>query len=318
MKISLKSHSNILVTCLCLMMTACSHLEKAAPRQDLTTQPDRRQLFALKIIKPQAPGTGLGTAALPSGFTFPRDAEWDFPASGPRKRGDTVFGIDISHHDEAPIRFGELSSKQVNFVYIKATQGTGFKDGKFPFFWAEAAKAGKTTSLYRGGYHFLSAAEDGAVQAKGFVDYLKVHGGLESGTLPPCVDIEWDIKTKNGPDQWRTKTPAQIVTSLKNFVETFKRLTKKTPMIYTARSWWLDRGIAESKFTEFSECPLWIADYAKRSRDIEMPVSIGGQRFTLWQFSETAQLPKETHRGEVDANVFYGSINAFKTQFNLR
>ena len=79
-----------------------------------------------------------------------------------------------------------------------------------------------------------------------------------------------------------------------------------------------DRGIEAGKFADFAEFPLWIADYSNRSRDLEVPKTIGGQRFTLWQFSETAQLPKETHRGEVDANVFYGSIDAFKRRFNLR
>ncbi|MRX10807.1 hypothetical protein GJ697_23540 [Pseudoduganella sp. FT25W] len=59
-----------------------------------------------------------------------------------------------------------MQKKEVRFAYLKATQGTGYMDGKFAMFWNQLGKLPKNQQVHRGAYHFLSAEKDGAVMLK--------------------------------------------------------------------------------------------------------------------------------------------------------
>ena len=121
------------------------------------------------------------TKAVAREFVFPKDA------------ADNVYGIDVSHHN-GTVDWASINLKNnIKFVYIKATQGNRFIDGKFKENWSDSAA---NKGVHRGAYHFLSANVSGAEQADAFIAALKSVGAIlpsekiAPGTLKPVVDVE--------------------------------------------------------------------------------------------------------------------------------
>ncbi|KAF9550608.1 hypothetical protein CPC08DRAFT_322352 [Agrocybe pediades] len=94
-------------------------------------------------------------------------------------------GIDVSHW-QGNINWGAVKSSGVSFAYIKATEGTTYKDPQFSSNYVGATNVG----IIRGGYHFARPSESsGAAQANFFL----ANGGDWSGdgrTLPGGLDLE--------------------------------------------------------------------------------------------------------------------------------
>lgn len=65
-------------------------------------------------------------------------------------------GIDISNHN------GQVTISGKDFAIAKATEGTGFVDPLFPFFWAAAKQFG----MLRGAYLFMDPGTDPKAQAE--------------------------------------------------------------------------------------------------------------------------------------------------------
>lgn len=214
--------------------------------------PARRQLFeSVRKASYDADRVDGRTAAtefaIPADFFFPEDATFD--AIAKKKRDNAIFGIDVSHHDGKNFDLKALRQQKVDFVYAKATQGITFHDNAFERYWKGIAGLQDNVKVLRGAYHFLTANDDAKEQAKRFVEFVNSKGGLKPSDMPPCVDLEWDVDFVNKiPDRWKGQSPDQILGSLIAWLEETKALTGRTPVIYTARSWWLDRGIPESKF----------------------------------------------------------------------
>jgi lysozyme len=249
-------------------------------------------------------------------FRFPIDAQIDVTKKG-QPREDSIFGVDISHHNSAAFPIEQLSMREVRFVYMKATQGTRFLDPVFANFWLRAGSLPKGSQVHRGAYHFLTsgdpkvaAADWGRAQAETFVKVIKANGGLLPTDMPPVVDVEWDKATKNGPDRWKNREPGQIIAMVNAYITHVKAELKRTPMIYTAQSWWRERIGSESQFSALSGYPLWIADYSRTSRAVEIPKTINGAPWVLWQYTDGAEMMNGFNR-PFDSNIFKGKNSAF-------
>src|SRR6516225_7625957 len=98
----------------------------------------------------------------------------------------SVHGIDVSRYQEYinwdTVRAVNVDNVQINFAYVKATEGLEDKDEFFDRNWKRMKGAGLT----RGAYHFFLATKSGKDQAWNFIHTVK----LESGDLPPVLDIE--------------------------------------------------------------------------------------------------------------------------------
>ena len=286
---------------------------------DLTDQPSRKELFdnvikaSLEEDSRHHTPPNLPSFAIPKDFFFPDDARFDKILNKPRDKA--IFGIDISHHDEKPLNLGLLRLQKVDFVYVKATQGVKFKDSRFDYYWKALAGLSPEQRPLRGAYHFLSALDDGREQAERFVQYVSLHGGFQKDDLPPCMDLEWDVTSKN-PDQWKGQSPEKILDSVIAWLKRTKELTGRTPLVYTARSWWLERGIPESKFALLNEYPIWIADYSRSHKASEKPGILNGRTQSIWQFADDAKLTLG-YTGTLDANIFYGSRDEFNKAFGV-
>src|SRR6185437_8169083 len=118
--------------------------------------------------------------------------------------------IDVSHYTSKDLNQNVLRLQDIRFVYVKATQGTAFKDGQFAYFWEKLHSLPGQKAVSVGAYHFLSAGIDGTDQARRFIEFVGLHGGFKSSDMPPCLDLEWD-RTSTTPDRWTSVSPDEIV-----------------------------------------------------------------------------------------------------------
>tara|TARA_Y100001933_G_scaffold248756_1_gene283035 strand:+ start:378 stop:620 length:243 start_codon:yes stop_codon:yes gene_type:complete len=63
---------------------------------------------------------------------------------------ERLFGIDVSHHQGA-IDWAKVKAAGVHYCFMKATEGSTFKDKRFDFNWNQA----KAHGIIRGAYHFF-------------------------------------------------------------------------------------------------------------------------------------------------------------------
>ncbi|HZY36700.1 MAG TPA: GH25 family lysozyme [Mucilaginibacter sp.] len=247
---------------------------------------------------------GPGTAAAVTQFQTTNSLTADGTA-GPNTWGaidsQAPQGMDISHNN-GNITWDQLTP-HIQFVFCKYSQGAAFKDPMFNSYISNI----KQQSLMAGAYHFLDFQSSAQDQANNFLA-----NGLnfsdKSNVLPPMLDVEWQVGSDdadtNNLNQYITDNKnacVQIVTDWLNIVST---QTGRTPIIYTAKSFWNEyfAGV-----TQFGGNPLWIASY--QSQPPGMPN--GWANYTIWQYSETGPLPGTS--GDVDQDIFSGTIAALKS-----
>lgn len=285
--------------------------------KDLEDEPSRTQLFALvravaEAEDPPASDSQRQEFSLVGPFKFPKDVITDASTNQPRT--DAIFGVDISHYTDSSFPISRLRDKRVRFVFVKASQGTGYKDGKFPIFWKELGELPANHRVHRGAYHFLSASSDGAAQAATFLRVLNASGGTVARDMPPVVDLEWD-NDREGHDRWAGKSAEEIVTSTKAWLQAVEQATGRKPIIYTARAWWTPR-LGDARLADFAGYPIWIADYSKASRAAEVPRMMRNGTPEVWQFTDSAKMDMG-FTGAFDASVFKGSETKFYETFGI-
>lgn len=78
----------------------------------------------------------------------------------PSRQTFPIQGIDVSHHQQS-IDWAQLKQQNIQFAFIKATEGESFKDSAFDANWRNARKQGIIT----GAYHFFTFCKSGIAQA---------------------------------------------------------------------------------------------------------------------------------------------------------
>nr|6ZMV_A Chain A, muramidase [Trichobolus zukalii]6ZMV_B Chain B, muramidase [Trichobolus zukalii] len=200
-----------------------------------------------------------------------------------------VPGFDISHYQPS-VNYAGAYNSGARFVIIKATEGTTYTDPVFSTHYTGATKAG----LIRGGYHFARpASSSGSAQA----DFFFKNGGGWSAdgiTLPGMLDMEYGSTSScHGLSQ------TAMVNWISDFVNRYKTLSGRYPMIYTGYYWWVECTGNSNKFA--TTCPLVLARYS--SSVGEIPGGWGYQ--TIWQFND-----KYAYGGDSDS--FNGSLDRLK------
>ncbi|MEV7373647.1 lysozyme [Streptomyces sp. NPDC090301] len=181
-------------------------------------------------------------------------------------------GVDVSSH-QGNVAWSTLWNSGVKWAYVKATEGTYYKNTYFTQQYTGSYNVG----MIRGTYHFATPdTTTGAAQADYFVD----NGGgwsKDGRTLPGVLDIEWNPygATCYG------KTQAGMVAWIRDFVNRYKARTGRDAVIYTATSWWTQCTGNSSAFAATN--PLWIARYAAAVG--ELPA--GWQYYTMWQYTSS-------------------------------
>ncbi len=207
--------------------------------------------------------------------------------NGISARSYDVKGVDVSSY-QGEIDWETLSSQDLSFAFIKATEGSSFVDKYFAYNYEEAKK----THLAVGAYHFFSFDSQGITQAENFINTVAPHDGM----LPPVIDLEfYGDKAKNPPE--REDVDAQLQAMLGALEEHYKQ----KPIIYaTEESYelYLSGG--------YEEYDIWI-------RNVITKPKLSDQRdWTFWQFTNRERL--EGYAGTekyIDVNVFDGSKEEF-------
>ncbi|KAH9066213.1 putative N,O-diacetyl muramidase, partial [Lactarius vividus] len=190
-------------------------------------------------------------------------------------------GIDVSNF-QGNLNWATIKSQGVQFAYIKATEGTTFIDPYFNQNYVGTTKNG----IIRGAYHFAHpGSSSGAAQA----NYFLAHGGgwsRDGITLPGAVDLEAGCSGLS---------PAQMVTWIKDFSNTYHSKTTRYPVIYTTTSWWISCTGNSAAFGTTS--PLWIARWASTIG----PLPAGWSFTTFWQYADSGPYPGDQDRFNGDA-----------------
>lgn len=212
-----------------------------------------------------------------------------------------IRGLDISHFNY-PIPWANLSP-DFKFVFIKAAQGITYHDPTFQTLWKEA----KDKGLIPGCYDFWVAQADPIKQADNLLNR-----GVDwsvGGILPPVIDLENQIGATPAISQQLDK----YILANKNkcrdnalqLLEITANRTGKTPIIYCSPNF-LNEYLGDS--VSFSKYGLWIAGY----QDHVPHLPAGFKDWLFWQNSEHGKLDGSLTGGQLDLDVFNGTIEQLK------
>lgn len=193
-----------------------------------------------------------------------------------------IKGVDVSHY-QGEIDWSVLAKQDIRFAYIKATEGSAYRDERFAENWLAASQ----TNLRIGAYHFFSFDSNGHTQAENFM------GAVESveGMLPPAVDVEPYGKHRIPDDS--------VLDELACWIYDIEVAYGIKPVIYTTKDLY---NLLHSTFPEYD---IWI-------RSVYTPPS-KGMTWSFWQYSNRMRL--DGYSGEerfIDMNVFFGSEDDFQ------
>ena len=208
-----------------------------------------------------------------------------------------VNGIDISAY-QPNVDFNEVHGAGYSFVYIKATESTGYTSSEFATQWQGAEAAG----MLRGGYHFFDFNASPLAQAAHFLATCPP----AKGALPPMLDLE----TTDG-----VPPAAQNVADVAAFLHVVERATGVRCVLYINYGCWSGTlGATEG----FSGHPFWAPSYlsgvnapppTQSTPPIMQPPPpqiTAWSTWTFWQYSQSGQVPGVS--GAVDLDVFNGSL----------
>lgn len=212
--------------------------------------------------------------------------ELPIPGVSPNFAPNPPPGIDVSHY-QGTIDWSSVKSAGIQFAYIKATEGTTYKDPTFSANYLNAYKA----RVIRGAYHYAQpGSSSGASQAT----YFANNGGAWSAdnlTLPGMLDVEggcYGLST--------TSMRSWIL----DFYNTYKAKTGRDVVIYTSASWWNSCTGGWSGMSARS--PLNAASWTSASD----PVIPNGFPFaTIWQYTDRGSVSGVS--GPVDRDRFNGT-----------
>ncbi len=206
-------------------------------------------------------------------------------ASSMVTKGYDLHGIDISKYQKNInwSKVGTTADKKNNiqFVFIKATEGTTIRDPHFATNWSKANAKGLTT----GAYLFFHPNNSGKNQANYFIKRV----GLKKGNFAPVVDIE----TTDSVDVYILRSRLQTC------LNTLEKRYGVKPIIYTYSSFY--KTYLGSKFNKY---PLWIAQYQSTAPNIS-------RKWHIWQHTDRGRVNGIS--GSVDLNVINGDTSTLKS-----
>ena len=191
-----------------------------------------------------------------------------------------VRGIDISHYQDEinwdKLRNAQLQGTPVNFIFVKATEGTNVLDENFNQNFHHARR----NEIIRGAYHFFSTKSPARQQAKYFCKMVQ----LEDEDLPPVLDVE------NIGDYSKEKLQSEV----KTWMQIVEKHYGVTPILYTSYKF----KTSYLTSPDLDRYPCWIAHYY-----IDSLAYKGEWKF--WQHTDAGKV--DGIKGYVDVNLFNGT-----------
>lgn len=210
------------------------------------------------------------------------------------KRADhLVKGVDLSAY-QGEIDWKLLAEQNIDFAFIKATEGKDYVDEQFKTNWEKSQK----TELKVGAYHFLSYETTGKEQAANYIKNVTV----TDKNLPPVVDLElYGIYEANPLPK------EQVKVILDEFLKEMESNYGVKPIIYTTQ-----RIFNMYIGTDYKDYKIWIVDL-----DNSWPDTLpNGEKFTFWQYSHRGMM--DGYNGDetfIDMNLYKGTYAEFLEEF---
>ncbi len=217
--------------------------------------------------------TGTGLIAVVWAFVFWVKNLETAPPARPHVRPSSSYvvrGVDVSHHQGAIDWNRVAASGDVQFAWMKATEGVSHTDRRFKRNWRDARKA----NVLVGAYHFYSMCRGGAAQAAHFIETVP----KESNALPPAVDVEADGRCNRVP-------PANLQVELTAFMDKIEAHYGVRPVLYSTSSY-------IGAHLDDPDEELWLAGYSRSPR----------RDWLFWQFTDRGRV--DGIAGPVDLNVY--------------
>ncbi len=195
-----------------------------------------------------------------------------------------IHGIDVSKY-QGPIDWYAVANSDVQFAWIKATEGADHLDARFQENWSGAKAAG----LPRGAYHFVYWCRPWREE----IAWLERNVPAEKDALPPVLDVEATPESKTCK---RTIYPEEAIPQMREMLQEMEHFYGKKPIIYTTVDFYeaiLSGGALE-------DYPIWV-----RSTKHHPTVRYGDRKWHFWQYQSDGSVPGIGTA--VDRNVFHGS-----------
>lgn len=196
------------------------------------------------------------------------------PATKPHP---VLHGVDVSHYQKRIEWDTVVSKEQLDFAFVKATEGHDYSDSLFCRNWDALERLG----VRRGAYHFFRAYGCGDEQALHFLRTVE----MRPGDLAPVLDIE---RTDGiAPEIMRQEAAV--------WLQMVEQHLGVRPIVYSNQNFY-EKHLAG----HFDAYPLWVARYSD-----EEPCLDSGKIWSIWQYSNKGCL--EGISQLVDVNVFPGT-----------
>jgi lysozyme len=197
------------------------------------------------------------------------------PNYRPNLEAGERYGVDVSNH-QGEVDWERVAGDDMEFAYIKATEGGDFVDEWFDRNWEGAGAAG----LDRGAYHFFTLCRPGDEQAANFLDVVP----LDPDALPPVVDLELAGNCGDRPDrEW-------VERELGAFLDAVESATDQTVVLYVG-----DDFEGEYHLRAELDRPIW-------HRRVLLRPDVEG--WWIWQVQGYASI--DGIDGDADLNVMRG------------
>lgn len=194
----------------------------------------------------------------------------------------SLNGIDVASY-QTGIDFGKVPC---DFVIVKATQGTNYRNPAYKSQLENAQKNGKLTGVY----HYITGA---GAEAESLYFYSVIRDQVGKSII--CLD--WESGSNKA---WNNTA------YLRSVVQAVRNLTAVVPVVYVQQSAML------SVQKTVPDCPLWIAQYAsmKDTGYQSKPWHDTAYKCAIRQYSSRGKL--SGWNGYLDLDKFYGFTDEWK------
>jgi lysozyme len=182
-----------------------------------------------------------------------------------------VLGIDVSGWQKT-ISWKVIAAADVEFGFIKATEGTGYVNSVYE----KHRKAARRNGIPVGAYHFARPdADDGPVAE---ADHFLEVAAPREGDLLPVLDLETPGLRPQAMARWA-----------KRFLNRVEKRIGQPPILYTYSSFWV-ATVGNSK--DFARYPLWLANYGKNDGKVHPVRTVGGwPSIAIHQYTSKGRIP---------------------------
>ena len=197
-----------------------------------------------------------------------------------------INGIDISRW-QGGMDFTVARQAGIDFVYIKASEGSGYRDPLCAAFNREA----RLSHLLAGAYHYFHPAARPAEQLAVFE--------------AACAGLTWDLPAALDCEESDGLPPEAVTAALQALVELLHERGGRRPVIYTSAGWWNKNVLPWSGWRRL---PLWVAHWNVSQPLLPRDWGQAGTGWTLWQYAGRGSRQGKRHGAasrDIDLDYFF-------------